>query len=182
MLDSTIISIIPDIFQEFGWNGFSLLWRGSRDGFSASAFHSRCDGHANTLTLILDTEGNIFGGFTPIKWESRVWNKKWGDEDNSWKADGNQKSFLFTVKNPHKFPARRFALKETRKRMAIRCRSDRGPHFNDLWICDNCNANPASCTKLGGSYTNDTGLYGELVFTGSDSFQVKEIEVFEITI
>jgi hypothetical protein len=34
---------------------------------------------------------------------------------------------------------------------------------------------------LGRSYTNDTGLNGEVVFTGSMNFQVKEIEVFEIT-
>jgi hypothetical protein len=33
-------------------------------------FHSRCDGHANTLTVILHTKGNIFGGSTPVEWES----------------------------------------------------------------------------------------------------------------
>jgi hypothetical protein len=25
---------------------------------------------ANTLTLTLDTKGNVFGGFTPVEWES----------------------------------------------------------------------------------------------------------------
>jgi hypothetical protein len=30
-------------------------------------------------------------------------------------------------------------------------------------------------------YTSDTGLDGKIVFTGSKNFQVREIEVFEIT-
>jgi hypothetical protein len=88
-----------------------MLWRGSRDGFEAQEFRRRCDGHASTLTVILDTEGNIFGGFTPMKWESRVWNRKDGKKDNHYKADDSLKSFLFTLKNPHNIPARRFALK-----------------------------------------------------------------------
>jgi hypothetical protein len=31
---------------------WSLLYRGTRDGFGAKAFHSKCDGHLNTLTLL----------------------------------------------------------------------------------------------------------------------------------
>jgi hypothetical protein len=65
VLDSAIISDFPKIFDEFRRKKFSLLWRGGRDGFSARDFHNHCDGHANTLTLIKDTNGNIFGGFTP---------------------------------------------------------------------------------------------------------------------
>jgi hypothetical protein len=38
-----------------------------------------------------------------------------------------------------------------------------------------------SWTSLGRAYTNDTGLDGKTVFTGSQCFQVREIEVFEIT-
>jgi hypothetical protein len=43
------------------------------------------------------------------------------------------------------------------------------------------NANTIGATFLGNPYTNDTGLDGRTVFTGSRAFQVKEIEVFEIT-
>jgi hypothetical protein len=131
--------------------------------------------------VILDTKGNIFGGFTPVEWESRVWNGKRWDKDNCWKADDSQKSFLFTLKNPHNIPARRFALKAEQKHMAIYCDSTRGPTFYDINIYDNCNANTNSDTSLGWSYTNDTGLHANVVFTGSQYFRVKEIEVFEIT-
>jgi hypothetical protein len=66
-VDSRIISDFPEIFAEFREKRFSLLWRGSRDSFKEKDFHRRCDGHANTLTVILDTEGNSFGGFTPAE-------------------------------------------------------------------------------------------------------------------
>jgi hypothetical protein len=178
--DSQIISDFPEIFAEFGGKRFSVLWRGSRDGFKAKEFHRRCDGHANTLTVVLDTNGNIFGGFTPLKWESRVVK---GDGKNCLKADDSLKSFLFTLKNPHNIPARRFALKAEKKHWAINCDCKRGPDFanNDIRVFDDCNANTRNDTSLGWAYTNDTGLGNEIVFTGSRHFQVKEIEVFEIT-
>jgi hypothetical protein len=99
--------------------------------------------------VILDTNGNIFGGFTPVEWESRVWNEKGGNEDNRFKADDSQKSFLFTLKNPHNIPARRFALKAERKDWAIVCHSQYGPDFRDIAVSDNCNANTHSETSLG---------------------------------
>jgi hypothetical protein len=68
-LDSLIVSEYPPLFEEFRMQQWVLLWRGSRDGYTAEEFHRRCDGHASTLTLILSTVGNIFGGFTPVEWE-----------------------------------------------------------------------------------------------------------------
>jgi hypothetical protein len=98
------------------------------------------------------------------------------------KADPSQKSFLFTLKNPHKAPARRFALKAESWEVAIWCKSDRGPQFYDIGVFDNCNANTNSWAyQFGENYTKDTGLDGNTFFTGSQGFQVKEIEVFEIT-
>jgi hypothetical protein len=180
-LDSLIVSDFPEIFAEFRGKRFSLLWRGTRDGFRVSDFHGRCDGHANTLTVILDTNGNVFGGFTWVEWESREWNGQYGNKNNCWKVGDSLRSFVFTLKNPHNIPARRFALKAEEKWRAIECDSRWGPCFGDSAVSDNCNANTSSATSLGTAYTNDTGLYGNTVFTGSRYFQVKEIEVFEIT-
>jgi hypothetical protein len=46
---------------------WTLLYRGTRDGFGTNDFHSKFDGHSNTLT-ILNSKGNsnIFGGFTTV--------------------------------------------------------------------------------------------------------------------
>jgi hypothetical protein len=86
------------------------------------------------------------------------------------------KSFLFTLKNPHNFPSRRFALKAEKKDFAIYCDSSWGPRFCDIGVSDDCNANSRSYSSLGGSYAN-----GWTVLTGANHFIVKEIEVFEIT-
>jgi hypothetical protein len=177
--NSEIISNFPRIFAEFQDKTLSLLWRGSRDGFDAEEFHDRCDGHANTLTVILDTNGNIFGGFTPVEWESHT------DSDNGeWKADDSLKSFLFTLKNPHNIPARRFALHAAIKHQAIGCHSGYGPVFGggrDIAVWDKCNTNTFSYTVVVIGYTNNTLLNNNIVFTGSQAFQCLEIEVFEIT-
>jgi hypothetical protein len=168
---SLIVADFPALFSEFGRKRFTLLWRGSRDGFGARDFHSPCDGHAPTLTLIQDTAGNIFGGFTPVEWESHMGGK--------FKADPSLMSFLFALKNPHNFPARTFALKADMKDYAIGCKSSGGPWFNGLCVSGNCNTND-SWSRIDLSYTNDTGLDGTHVLTGSRMFTVKEIEVFEI--
>jgi hypothetical protein len=173
--DSAIVPDFPKLFGDFRKKQFTLLWRGSRDGFGGKEFHSRCDGHPNTLTVILDTKRNIFGGFTPVKWDSR-------NQPPYGKADPSLESFLFTLKNPHNVPARRFALRAEKNHAAIFCHSDRGPHFWDIAVLDNCNANTNNVTKFfGESYTNDTGVNRITFFTGSQKFQVREIEIFEIT-
>jgi hypothetical protein len=110
-----------------------------------------------------------------VKWESNAKSK----------LDESMKSFLFTLKNPHNIPARRFALKAEQKHQAIECDSGCGPGFGsgpcDMAVSNDCNANTSSSTSLGYSYTNETGLDADVVLTGSYNFQVEEIEVFEIT-
>jgi hypothetical protein len=179
---SAIVPDFPKLFEGFKPRKFALLWRGSRDGFKAKQFHRHCDGHPNTLTVILDTNGNIFGAFTPIAWESSTFGK--------YKTDPSLTSFLFTLKNPHNVAARRFALKAEKKESAIYCDECWGPCFCDIGVADLCHTNNKSYTwrsgiflsyRFGDTYTNNTGLDGKTFFTGSDQFQVKQIEVFEIT-
>jgi hypothetical protein len=96
---SLIVADFPALFAEFRGKRFTMLWRGSRDGFGAREFHSRCDGHAPTLTLIQDTKGNIFGGFTPVEWESRT-----GSRTECCKADPSLKIFPFSAEESAQFP------------------------------------------------------------------------------
>jgi hypothetical protein len=81
-----IVAQFPPLFEGFRAKRLKLLWRGSRDGFRQKEFHPRCEGSANALMLILDTNGTIFGGFTSLEWESRVWNGKAREESNTWKG------------------------------------------------------------------------------------------------
>ena len=48
-----------------------LLFRASRDGFAALAFHSKCDNKGPTVTVV-KSGGNIFGGFTGKAWKSKI--------------------------------------------------------------------------------------------------------------
>jgi hypothetical protein len=169
--ESSILQTIPDILSEFRWNQWKLLYLWTADGFSSSIFHSKGDGHPNTVTVIETTKDFIFGSFTPIAWDST----------NSNKPDSSERSFVFTLKNPRDSAARKFALKDPT--CAIHCHSSRGPSFggwNDIHIADVRNANTTSCTNLGCEYVNDTGISGTEVFTGERHFTAKEIEVFTI--
>jgi hypothetical protein len=184
--DSLIVGEIPPLFEKFREKRFNLLSRSSHDVFTVKEFHRRCDRRMNTLTLIADTEGNVFGCFTPVKWESRKWNGKSGEESNTRKSDNNLRSFLFTLNNPHGIPPRKFVLKAERKQYAMYCNSTRCAVLGsgcDILVSDNCNTNRESYTKIGTrwsttTYENDTTF--EDFFTAAKKFTVKEIEVFEI--
>jgi hypothetical protein len=169
--DSSILAQIPVCLEEFVMKRWTLLYRGSRDGFSASNFHEKCDGRSNTLTVIETTKGFVFGGFTPVALAS----------NKSWESDSSRKTFLFTVKNPRGSEGRKFVMAGTAN--AIYCDSGYGPLFgagHNIYVVDGCNANSTSYTNLGTTFTNDTGIDGKQVFTGEYNFTVKEVEVFAI--
>lgn len=182
-LDSRIIDRVPDIFAEFEGKEVQILWRGSRDGFAAKEFHRRCDGHANTLTVIATIDGDVFGGFTPVEWEAPA--------EEKYKKDESLKTCLFTLRNSFGVPPRRFPMEEVCKSEIIVCHAKYGPWFgrgSDLRVSNQCHANTFSAVGgFGDSFVNDTGLGGNSMsmnnfLAGSDRFQVAEIEVFEIKV
>jgi hypothetical protein len=180
-LESRIITELPRAFALFNGKRSQLLWRGTRDGFRAADFHAKCDGHQNTLTIVRDDKGNIFGGFTPLAWESRIAK---GQERNCDKTDPHQQSFIFTIVNPHQFVPRIFPLKKDQDVCAISCDASCGPDFgggSDLVIVDQANQSRYSYTgDFGRCYVNTTNKQGYRVLTGGARFCVNEIEVFEI--
>jgi hypothetical protein len=171
-IESNIFSDFPMILNDFVDKRWRLLYRGSRDGFESSNFHSKCDGESNTITIILTTKGFIFGGFTPIAW----------DLNGGHKSDSSQKSFVFSVKNPHNNEEKKFPLKNSQ--YAIYCYYAHGPCFGgttDLYVASGCDRNTSSQTYLGNYYANDTGIAGNQLCTGEQYFTVKEIEVFAVS-
>jgi hypothetical protein len=108
--DSAILRHFPVVFDHFRLKHFPLLYRGSRDGFDAAAFHKRCDGHANTIGLISDSGGSVFGFFVSMPWSS---------DDCRLALDDRDDCFLFTVTNPHKSGERRFPLNRDGKRGGV---------------------------------------------------------------
>ena len=51
-------------------NMITLIFKGSRDGFLSSMFHSKCDNIGSTFSIIKSEHGRIFGFYTNISWTS----------------------------------------------------------------------------------------------------------------
>jgi len=158
---------------EFSSNDkWSLLYRATRDGFGSKDFHSRCDGHANTLT-ILKAKGSefIFGGFTTVEWES----------SNCFISDRN--AFIFSLTNIDNKPLK-MKVNPRRHEYAIRCHSSFGPTFaGDIHVANKANITMGSYSNLGRSYRHPQYAYetdeAQTFLAGSNRFQLDEIEVYE---
>jgi hypothetical protein len=139
--ESTIISNFHDVFHEFRNRQLKLLYRGSRDGFRSSNFHEKCDGQSDTITLIRTTKDFIFGGYTPLSWDSM----------DKYKADSSHRSFVFTITDSHNLISRKFGLKPDYSQYAILGNSSYGPIFGDghpICVCDNCSTCNNNYTKI----------------------------------
>jgi hypothetical protein len=176
---SHIITEFPDVLSVLEEKKARLLYRGTRDGFAGSHCHTRVVGHSNLLIIVETTEGCIFGGYAHCKWP-----------EQGWVGDPSEKSFLFTHTNPHNIGARRFGMKSDGK-------SDRVlHHYADhrhlvymgnggaIVLKPGCNGNWESQTgafndtvnNRGLTFENDSGRNG--LFTASDNYRVKEVEIF----
>jgi serine/threonine protein kinase len=162
-----------------------LLYRGSRDGFKAVDFHEKCNNKGETLVIIKSNEDYIFGGYTEINWDNTTWNGKVGENNNS-RREGNGNEFVFTLKNPHNIQPSKFNMKNEWLNHSICCDAKLGPIFgcNDIRIENECNNNNNSFSFYDfnrGEYCfNDTTGKKRLLFTGTKTYKVKEIEVFNI--
>jgi hypothetical protein len=153
-------------FEEWiGKKKWNLLYKGSRDGFQAFQFHSKCDKKGATVTIIKSQNGYLFGGFTPLNWESF----------GNWYKDDSKQSFIFTLINPHNIEPTQYQLIEPEK--AIFCFSNYGRTFGDFDIHISFQNSNSFHFK---SYSDTTGK-GENTFTGNEYFQVDEIEVYQIS-
>lgn len=149
---------------------FKLLYRGSRDGFGADDFHSKCDNRPNTVTVIKTTKDYIFGGYTQIDWGS----------NEGYHVD--TKAFLFSLVNIFKKP---FICEVVNPNKAICCDSNYGPIFgfypHAIWIFNNSNINK-NLSKEFSIYRIPREIkdHNGIIFSDSQHFQVSEIEVFQI--
>jgi hypothetical protein len=152
---------------------FELVYRATRDGFSAAAFHGKCDNKGATVCVITSWEGCVFGGYAAVPWNSRI----------TYTPDDSAQSFLFSLKNMRNAPPTRFSL--VNKEYAIYGDSSYGPYFGflgEIKCCDGSERGNNSWTNLGGrgTYSNPTGLPGTAVFTGQRYFAAEEIEVYMV--
>ncbi|CAG8464832.1 9097_t:CDS:2 [Paraglomus brasilianum] len=62
---------------------FRLFLRGSRDGFSTTIFHDRCDAQSHTVTIIKVRDSfEILGGYNPLPWKKQGFDE-WQETSDS---------------------------------------------------------------------------------------------------
>jgi len=126
------------------------------------------------VTVIKNTNGFIFGGFTSIPWSS--YNDGDYQEDNT--------AFLFSLTNPKNNP---LTLKVKPPQNAVCHYSSYGPIFgagNDLIVSSLSNTNRDSYMDLSSyefPYEKSGYEGGKFILGGYDNkFQTVEIEVFQV--
>lgn len=118
-----------------------LVYKASRDGFTAKEFHLHCDGLGPTLVLCKSTDSStIFGGYANLPWNS----------GNGYVKD--DKSWLFSMKTQKKYTLTEY------NQYAYFHNSNSGPTWgggHDLTIT----GNGKSCySNLGHTYS-ESGKY-----------------------
>jgi len=149
---------------ELSGKNVQLLFRASRDGFTAQAFHSKCDGKSPTITFIKSEHGYIFGGYTQAQWKS----------SDDYSSDNN--AFIFTFKNGNELEV--FKVKNHSK--AIYSDMSYLATFgesHDIRLYDQCNSNTSSFSNFG--LTQDSPQTKSYL-AGSYNFKVTEIETYQL--
>lgn len=170
------VSLIQ-VLKPFANISFSLIYQASRDGFSLSDFHSKCDGVLNTLMVIKTTDSYVFGGFTTQDWTGL----------DSYRSDDN--AFIFSLINPFNITAKmsiinpNYAIYQGPDLVDYEYNDFIGFGRNDILLNDNSNlhANYAWSSVVNTfqlpSFVNNTG---SLLIGGKTSFFCSEIEVYAL--
>ena len=127
----------------------------SRDGNQCSQYHNLCDNKDNLLTIIQTDQNKKFGGFA----------------SKSWGVQGNiiDKTFLFSLNDMKKF-------ERLNKNKAGGNGSSYGQIFGNAW-----DLYINSTMSSGYEQHNSSSVFlQKYEFTDNGSFNVKEIEVFQI--
>ncbi|CAH0729437.1 unnamed protein product, partial [Brenthis ino] len=146
---------------------WSLVFRASTHGFSAHAFHARCDGVAPVLLLVQLPRGEIIGGFSTSGWAAPGAGAAGAGAGGYVPAE---RALLFTHDPPAKYPL-------VKNSFALCYHPECGPIFGagaDLLVAGNCHANSDSYSNL--------HSYGDPLAPASlvpdYNFTVRDYEIF----
>ena len=148
-----------------------LLYRATRDGFTATAFHANCDYKAKTITIIKTRNNYVIGGYTSASWTSLVAYKT--DETAyifSLRRNGTSGLFTYSIRAPTSTITYSTRAIYTLYGML-------GPSFGngDILIESRSDIN-ASSSSFNTYNTGPDTVFG----TSIPKFYVNEIEVFQI--
>ena len=154
---------------------FRLLYKISRDGCSAGAFHQQCDGQGPTVTVLYNTQKTIFGGYLSESWNS---------EDD---YIDDPRAFLFRLQYNESYNPLKFPVKDST--YAGYGGGDKGPTFGEEHAPD-FQTFTGTVTKLGNYFSlngnfnkigNTYNLNGQNISSiTNNSLQVTDLEVYKV--
>ena len=139
---------------------YNILFFSKVDGDKAITFHKKCDKAKRSLVLIMDNDGNRFGGFTMRSWSGVNIQKK------------DEKAFIFSIDKNKIYPI-------IPDEVAIGCYPTFGPIFFgcQIRVYDNFFNKGGSTYLKGLNYSTEEDY--ELT-NGKQAYGIKELEVYEI--
>ena len=139
---------------------YNILFFSKVDGDKAATFHQKCDKAKRSLVLIMDNEGNRFGGFTLRSWSGKNIQKK------------DEKAFIFSIDKNKIYPV-------LPDEVAIGCYPSFGPIFFgcQIRVFDNFFTKGGSTYLKGLNYATEEDY--ELT-DGNQTYGIKELEVYDI--
>ena len=181
-MNSTIVGDGAALFDLIGYETgqtYTLLYRGSRDGYLGTTFQGIVNGITNTLTIIQSSNGYIFGGFADIPW----------DATGTGNYGTSNQTFIFTLTNPQSTSI--VIPVDASGAYALELYSNAGATFggpgsSDIYVSDSADINSNSHTNVGCAYPLSGYTCGTTTaqnyFTGSFAFMALEIETYESNI
>ena len=150
-----------------------LLYRASIDGFSAQAFHVKCDYKANTITIIKNNFNYVFGGYASQSWKSTG---PYVDDKNA---------FVFSLRRNGESKNEKFMVDNSS--FALQMDPSYGPIFGygEIIVENNSNVVADKLSEFGRYYKIPEGYTPHLQNTycyliGQRGYLTKEIEVYQI--
>lgn len=146
----------------------TLLFRGSRDGYTNTDFMRKCAKQTKTLVLVKSWEHDcVFGGYASAAWLNE------GDYIK------DERAFIFSVTRMKKFAPKNPDFAIYLNQDYILC------FGNDIMIANNCNQEENCSSKFPEDYLCPFELQDEekqCYLTGAPNFQVDDIEVYKVNI
>ena len=139
---------------------YNLIYFSRVDGDKAATFHRKCDKARRSLVLIMDNNGNRFGGFTMRDWGGNCIQKK------------DEKAFIFSMDKNKIYGV-------LPDQVAIGCYPTFGPIFFgcQIRVYDNFFTKGGSTYLKGLNYATEEDY--ELT-NGNQAYGIKEMEVYEV--
>jgi len=142
-----------------------LIYKATRDWFSAKNFQENCQNLQNVLVIAKTDHNKIIGGFSPLPWMIP-------EETQRYLKDLTNSTFLYSVNNKEKYLIKKNCD-------AICVTKNHGPIYgrNDLEILDNCDTKQNNMCRFGESFNTKNTAKD---FFGNEKYLIKEYEVYQI--